>query len=35
MNGRISGAAAVTKNGDGTLVLGGDNRNWACRETIS
>jgi uncharacterized protein with beta-barrel porin domain len=28
MNGRISGAAAVTKNGDGTLVLGGDNRNW-------
>ncbi len=28
MNGQISGAAAVTKNGDGTLVLGGDNQNW-------
>jgi fibronectin-binding autotransporter adhesin len=28
MNGQISGTAAVTKNGDGTLVLGGDNRNW-------
>jgi fibronectin-binding autotransporter adhesin len=28
MNGQISGAAAVTKSGDGTLVLGGDNRNW-------
>jgi fibronectin-binding autotransporter adhesin len=28
MNGQISGTGAVTKSGDGTLVLAGDNRNW-------
>jgi fibronectin-binding autotransporter adhesin len=28
MSGPISGTGAVTKNGGGTLVLAGDNRNW-------
>ncbi len=28
LNGQISGTAVVTKNGDGTLILGGDNRSW-------